>query len=395
MYLKKISDNFLNSKTKIVLSTLAAISVTSVCTVASMADPENMAPPISINSSGASDSSSVFNWKEIPQNQQVPLTREVFDQSGYQLFDTAGETILVPFVNNNLYVMKFAVSSDGTTFFVNTGNSPVLYLPRNGYLVNQSANGARWYPFTNGFAPADPVYLGCAPSWHAFIGMGWYPGMAIYGGYWCDRPSFSLSYLTPSLGLFFSIGGASYYGWHNYHNYYREHPAPFHTGFYDHDWNNWHDGDHGGFHGDDSRFRGGGDSVTHSFGGNSRFRGATGGGFSVHSGGYGGEHSFRGAGNSGWSGQSHSGSFQGGQTHTFSGGNHTTFQGRGTHSFSGGNQPNFQGGNNNITHAGGHGGFQGGGGHAGGGASHADTGGHGGGFGGGGDHGGGGGDHHH
>ena len=90
----------------------------------------------------------------------MPLTRAVFDQNGYQLFDTVGETILVPFTNNNLYVMKFAPSPDGTLYLVNQGDVPVLYVPAGGYLENAAVAGARWYPFPDEFRPAQPVFLG-------------------------------------------------------------------------------------------------------------------------------------------------------------------------------------------------------------------------------------------
>ena len=101
-----------------------------------------------------------FQWTEVPQNQRVPLTRAVFDQNGYQLFDTAGETVLVPFADNNLYVMKFAPSDDGTLYLVNDGNVPVLYVPQGGYLENATVAGARWYPFPETFRPQSRSFWG-------------------------------------------------------------------------------------------------------------------------------------------------------------------------------------------------------------------------------------------
>ena len=94
--------------------------------------PVSLSPPVQSEAApvtGDAVPDSTFQWTEVPQNQKVPLTRAVFDQNGYQLFDTAGETVLVPFTNNNLYVMKFAPSDDGTLYLINQGDTPVLYVP--------------------------------------------------------------------------------------------------------------------------------------------------------------------------------------------------------------------------------------------------------------------------
>lgn len=189
--------------------------------------PETMAPPIQMNSESTSGVSSVFNWQEVPQNQNVPIERAVFDQGGYQLFDTSGETIVVPFKNDNLYVMEFAVSDDGSTYFVNTGSEPVLYLPEDGYLSNASDSGGHWYPFTRQWHPSEPVFIGIAPSWSAYAGMGWYPNMAYYGGYWSQRPYIAGGVDFVSSGLSIQIGGAQFGGWADYSNYYGSHPAPY------------------------------------------------------------------------------------------------------------------------------------------------------------------------
>ncbi len=196
--------------------------------------PLTMAPPIQSSVSQAADDysgdasrDSVFNWAEVPQNQQVPIRRAVFDQGGYQLYDSAGETIVVPFANQNLYVMKFALSNNGDTYFVNTGDAPVLYLPQGGSLENASVPGARWYPFPRDFHPAQPVFLGIAPSYPEFIDMGWYPDMYAYGGYYGHRAFVSGGIFLPTIGLEFVIGGRSYDGWRPYHHYYDYHPAPY------------------------------------------------------------------------------------------------------------------------------------------------------------------------
>ena len=181
------------------------------------------------SSASSAATSSVFSWQEIPANQRVPIQRAVFDQGGYQLYDTVGETIAVPFANNNLYVMKFAVSPDGSTYFINDGNSPILFLPRNAYLDNASVSGARWYPFSDSFHPAQPVFLGIAPSYEDYCGMGWYPDMFFYGGYYND---FGFGLFTPTIGLFINIGGHHYDGWDGYESYYSYHRDYYRTGYY-------------------------------------------------------------------------------------------------------------------------------------------------------------------
>ncbi len=167
------------------IATVAALALLGVASAGYADDAYSMAPPVDGGSAAYSSSASnVFGWQEVPAEQQVPIERAVFDHGGYQLYDSVGETIVVPFSNNNLYVMKFGVSQTGSMYFVNSGDAPILYLPENGYLQNATCSGGRWYPFTERWHPATPVYLGCAPSWSAYTSIGWYPGMYCHGGYW-------------------------------------------------------------------------------------------------------------------------------------------------------------------------------------------------------------------
>ena len=162
-----------------------------------------------------------YNWTEVPVNQQVPITRAVFDQGGYQLYSPQG-TIVVPFANQNMYVMKFGQSQTGQTYFVNSGSFPTLFIPPGAGLQNAAQQGALWYPFPQNYNYTSPVYVGLAPSWSAFSGMGWYPGMSYYGGYYGYSP---YSIVGPMVGLHFLIGGSPYYGWNSYHSYYNSHPG--------------------------------------------------------------------------------------------------------------------------------------------------------------------------
>ncbi|GAB4455463.1 MAG: hypothetical protein OHK0029_11620 [Armatimonadaceae bacterium] len=177
------------------------------------------APAGPVEGNAAADK--VYNWRDVPANQEVPVARAAFDRGGYQIYATSGETIVVPFENENMYVMKFGRSNGDDMYFVNEeGKAPLLYVPRNGYLSNAAADGAKWYPFSKDFNYERPVYMGIAPSWSAYTGMGWYPGMVFYGGYWGYRPWYPGFAYTPMIGLNINIGGRPYYGWDSYRSYY-------------------------------------------------------------------------------------------------------------------------------------------------------------------------------
>jgi len=301
-----------------------------------------MAPPVSGAAGAAPSGNSVFNWTEVPQNQDVPITRAAFDQGGYQLYDTAGETIVVPFANNNLYVMKFAESTDGQIHFYNTGTAPVLYIPHGVGIENAADPGTFWYPLPANYHPHVPVFIGIAPSWDLFIGMGWYPGMCVYGGYWWNIgvP------ICPMFGLYFDFGGHRWHGWDGYYGYYRAHGAPFHTSY-------WHRsvytmaGNPGGGH----RTFGGRNGATGA-GGHRTFGAGAVAGAAHHTFGAAADLSTHGTGGRTFRGASSS--FGGG--HSFSGGTHAiggsarSFRGAtvsgGTHSFGGGGS--FSGGNRSF-----------------------------------------------
>lgn len=251
----------------------------------------NMAPPVQ-NAAAANtvNQDDVFQWTEVPQNQDVPIVRATFDEGGYQLYDNVGETIVVPFTNDNLYVMKFAVSPTGKMFFVNTGAAPTLYVPRNGYLVNATVPGAKWYPFTKSFHPETPVFVGIAPSWNLFIGMGWYPNMTCWGGYWGPTPFIAGGVFVPCSGFEIAIGGAFLFGWAAYHTYWWGHPAPFHVAYWNrgmYRWANRPIGPNHSFAGAHGAF------ASHLGGGGHHFRGG-GMAFGGHGGGFGGGHGFGG-----------------------------------------------------------------------------------------------------
>ena len=182
--------------------------------------PVTISQPMDASGGSGQMGGQAYHWTEVPVNQQVQIERAVFDQGGYQLFSPQG-TIVVPFANQNLYVMKFGQSGTGGLYFTNNGQYPTLYVPPGGYLDNASQPGAHWYPFPQNYVYTQPVYVGLAPSWSAFSGMGWYPGMSYYGGYWGYNP---YSMIGPMVGLHFLIGGSPYYGWNSYHSYYSSHP---------------------------------------------------------------------------------------------------------------------------------------------------------------------------
>jgi hypothetical protein len=171
-------------------------------------------------------------WNQVPQNQDVPITRAVFDRGGYQLHDNAGETIVVPDAQNNQCPLKFARSTNGRMYLVNEGCSPVLYMPADGDLQNGTVPRARWYPFVHGYNPSHPVYMSVAPSVESYDHMGWYPGMACYGGYECDNYNDPDVSFGDDIGLIFVIGGHDYNGWGPYYSYYGHHRTNYHTAYY-------------------------------------------------------------------------------------------------------------------------------------------------------------------
>jgi hypothetical protein len=181
----------------------------------------------------------VYNGNDAPPGRKVQITSAVFNNNGYVLFDKAGETINVPLVKDNLYTMQFSRSAGRDMYFVNTGGQPTLYVPAGGYLIGvppyygpitgaYSADnaGGRWYPFTKGFSPADPVYMGPAPTWWAYLNMPWYPGLRIEGGYWSAKPVSSGVSVAPTPGLLFVIDAHQYRDWAEFMSYAILHPTP-------------------------------------------------------------------------------------------------------------------------------------------------------------------------
>ena len=164
---------------------------------------------------------SVYQWQDVPANQQVPIIRATFDQGGYQIFAQSGETIVVPFANNNMYVMKFGRST-GQNYFVNENGVPVLYLRPGQGLENAAAQGALWYPIPQNYAYSQPMYVAMAPTWNEYVGMGWYPGMMYYGGMWGYSPYNHFAWMP---GWYINVGGRRYSDYGSYHSYYVSTPG--------------------------------------------------------------------------------------------------------------------------------------------------------------------------
>lgn len=278
-----------------------------------------------------------FVWSDLPEGKRVPIVRATFDRGGYELYDSAGETILVPFNGSSLDVMKFAYTASGEMYLVNQGACPVLHVPDGGYLENANVPGSRWYPFTADFRPTYPVYVDVAPSWDAYIAMGWYPGMYCYGGYW----GVFGGVFVAMPGFVFSIGGVAYHGWDGYLGYWHGHPGGIAPGYWNHgrDWDWYHNHysfneAHGGF---DHTFRGASPGAwgSHSEGLSGSYHG---------SGWTGGEHVFHGADPGSW-GSGHSWGHDSGASsgHVF----HGADPNWGGHSGGGGNGGNWGGGGGN------------------------------------------------
>jgi hypothetical protein len=190
----------------------------------------NMAPPVAVNNG---QGAGVYQWQDVPVNQQVPIIRATFDQGGYQIFAQSGETIVVPFANNNMYVMKFG-RSNGDNYFVNENGVPVLYLRPGQGLENAAAQGALWYPIPQNYAYSAPMYVALAPTWNDYTNMGWYPGMTYYGGMWGYSPYSHFAWMP---GFYISVGGHRYTDYGGYHSYYTSTPGYVRTSVVYHNYN--------------------------------------------------------------------------------------------------------------------------------------------------------------
>lgn len=177
-------------------------------------------PPIAPAPALAPVRADIFDWREVPQGQPIPIARAVFDSNGYLLTDDNGQLISVPF-GGNLYALQFG-KTNGAMYFVNNGNSvPTLYVPEGGYLENAVVSGARWFPFPQRYFYTRPVYLGPAPSWDAYCDMGWYPGMTLYGGYWGTSPWRTGIIYSPMSCLTISVGTRYWNTWDDYCGFWR------------------------------------------------------------------------------------------------------------------------------------------------------------------------------
>ena len=180
-----------------------------------------LAPPLSRYDDRIDDQA--YLWRDLPERERIPIERASFDREGYRLIDDRGQCIVVPFSGNNLYVMRFGRTSGGM-YFANEDGVPTLYVSSNDYLENRQVAGARWYPFPRNYDYVRPVYLGVAPTWNDYCGMGWYPGMVTYGGWYDYRPwSYGITF-RPTNGLFISIGNQSWNRWDDFCGYSRYTP---------------------------------------------------------------------------------------------------------------------------------------------------------------------------
>ena len=186
-----------------------------------------MAPPVAGGGGASASGQNVFQWQgRAHKNRQVPITRAVFDQGGYQLYDNTGETIVVPFANQNLYVMRFGQSSGGTYFVQRRQfHTDALHSARRLSGKCGSARGqmvslpAELCLFRPGLCRPRAIVVGLCRhglvSGHDLLRRG------TTGNHpWSVGLSFS-----PLPGLYFSIFNHPYYGWNSYHSYYSYHPT--------------------------------------------------------------------------------------------------------------------------------------------------------------------------
>lgn len=203
------------------VSLVPSIGVASTPRVAVKQQPEpaRRAAATTVTPSRSVTTAGVTRWNDIPASRRVLLTQASMDTGGYRLYDTSGATINVPFANQDLHVMKFAVSPDDTTFFVNDGYAPVLYLPVNGCVINDNVPGGRWYPFSARFRPVRPVFLAIAPNYSEYVALQWYPNTITFGGYYGVTSFIDGGVFQPTSGITFYIGTQSYLGWNPYRDY--------------------------------------------------------------------------------------------------------------------------------------------------------------------------------
>jgi len=179
--------------------------------------------------------SSEYPWTLAPVDEHITIIRATFDKGGYQLRTASGNLIVVPFTENNLFSMKFALTDDGNTYFVNSGPAPVLYMPSTGYLENATMHTAVWYPFTKEFRPEVPVYAAMAPNYNAFTSMSWYTGMKCRGSFWTDTPFGPSGLVIQSVGLNYVVNRQVIEGWTKFRAWTLSHPSTNRTAYADPD----------------------------------------------------------------------------------------------------------------------------------------------------------------
>jgi len=168
---------------------------------------------------------SEYSWNLAPVDQHITILRATFDKGGYQLRTASGNLIVVPFSERNMFVMKFALTEDGGTYFVNSGSAPVLYMPADGYVENATLRGSFWYPFNRQFRPEMPVYAAVAPNWPAFTSMSWYRGMKCSGSFWTDTQFGPKGLVIPAVGLAYVVDGRRIEGWQKFRDWSQAHPS--------------------------------------------------------------------------------------------------------------------------------------------------------------------------
>jgi hypothetical protein len=155
---------------------------------------------------------------EVPKGKQIPVAGVKFDQGGYMVREEAGQTVDVPFANNNLDVMRFGRSTTGQAYLVNEDAGPVLYVPNHYFVTSNVAESVRWQPLPDSYLEASPIYVSIAPSWDAFIDLDFYPNMVWYGGVWGRRAG----YLEAMPHRAIAFGDRSF-GYDEYRTYAGEH----------------------------------------------------------------------------------------------------------------------------------------------------------------------------
>ena len=158
-----------------------------------------------------------YNWTEVPAGSRCQFSAPSLTRAAISSIQPQG-TIVVPFANQNLYVMKFGQSYNGGMYFINNGQYPTFYLPAGRRTSTMQPSRERTGTRSRKTMPIRSLYMSVlrqvGPHSRGWAGIPACPTTAATGA------TVPYSMIGPMVGLHFLIGGSPYYGWNSYHSYY-------------------------------------------------------------------------------------------------------------------------------------------------------------------------------